>query len=153
MPDNDGNDGKDLWSRMLGWLDKENLPSAADLLGSPDWIEKYVRRTISQAIPASMAPLPAGVKEPSPEVFDTHHFVIVKCKLPRRLKAHELRLFVRPDRVKLDGWPDGPKIVRLPVPVDPRDCRALCRDGLLQIKLRKKQLNRMYHEVDIRFID
>jgi hypothetical protein len=85
-----------------------------------------------------------------PEVFETHHYVIVKLKLPQ---PNNPIVHVRADRITIEDSPLLKKqAVRLPCLVLPHLSRASHKDGILQIKLRKRKLNKTIHEVHVRYI-
>ncbi|MFC3791781.1 Hsp20/alpha crystallin family protein [Paenibacillus sp. GCM10012307] len=156
---------------MEKWMEGSGLPNAMDLIREPKLIQNYVNDMISNAVPA-FAPSflqkksqiksatknrPKGkpasplIKSPRTKSFETHHFVIVKFDFVQEINPEELRLFIRPDKVKLE-FPDGRREeIVLPSIVLPDSYRALYKDGILQVKIRKRSLNRRYREAYIRW--
>lgn len=144
-------EGLDLdWSGLAQWMEQSGMPKAMELMKQPKMIEGYVKDMISNAVPTAGA-WPIMNKQPRYKCFDTHHFVFVKFKLGSSTKPEELRLFVRPDRIKL-RLPGGKyEEVALSSIVLPDSCRALCKEGILQVKLRKRPLTTEYKEAPIRW--
>jgi HSP20 family molecular chaperone IbpA len=91
-----------------------------------------------------------GVRKKA-EVFETHNHVIVKISIS--YEANPI-VKVRTDAVKIEGMFDNKKqqLIRLPCLVVPSTARATYKEGILQIKVRKKKLNKSYREVSIRYI-
>ncbi|MNH36541.1 hypothetical protein D3C79_973390 [compost metagenome] len=78
-------------------------------------------------------------------------FIIAAIKLPAGYDKDRLRLYVREDRLKLEGLPDGKiETIKLPKLVKPRVCKTLLKDDILKVKLRKRPPIRTYYEAIIR---
>jgi hypothetical protein len=138
------------WEDLERWLEGQRLPKGFERLREPDWVEKFVRHMMIKAMPGVAAS--AGFGQSPAEVFETHHFVIVKFPLPADAVPERLRLLVREDRLRLEGLPgDERKTIKLPRAVRPRMSRALLREGVLQVKLRKKPVDPVYEEIPIRW--
>ncbi|MFC4777426.1 Hsp20/alpha crystallin family protein [Paenibacillus sp. GCM10023252] len=138
------------WDEMERWMERQQLPQGFEKLREPGWIEQFVGRMMTRALPEAAETL---TKRPAnAQFFETHHFVVVKFTLPANTEPEQLRLFIREDLVRLDGLPGGKQEkIKLPKRVQPRRCRALVQDGVLQIKLRKRPGTRTYHEAPIRW--
>ncbi len=137
------------WDDLEQWMEGQQLPRGFELLREPDWVERYVRKMLTKALPEA-----AGVMIGShtASISETRHFVIVKIKLPSDFEREQLRLFVREDRLRLEGLPSGKsEIIKLPKLVKPRISKTLLKDGVLQVKLQKRPVNRSYHEASIRW--
>lgn len=138
------------WDDLERWMEAQKLPKGFDVLREPDWVEQFVRKLMTKALPDAADVLPGSA--PSAATFETHHFVIVKYKLPPGTLQEDLQLFVKADKVKIQGLPEGgSETVKLPKPVYPRRCRALVKNGVLQVKLRKRADGGKYVSVDIRW--
>ncbi|MFS0722793.1 Hsp20/alpha crystallin family protein [Paenibacillus sp. 1P07SE] len=136
------------WEQMKRWMGQGGLPQAQEMLKQPDWVERYVGQLLGGALPGMQAGLSGNGK---PELFETHRFVIVKLPIPAAVRDAELRLFIRPDRIKLAmGEGREARIVRLPCLVLPSTCRALLASGILQVKLKKRRAGDQYEEMPIR---
>ncbi|WP_127530071.1 Hsp20/alpha crystallin family protein [Paenibacillus kobensis] len=136
------------WDDMEQWMKTQQLPRGFDALKDTGWVANYVKSMMADAI-QEKGKL-AG--QNAAETFETHHFIVIKWPIPRGVHPSELRLLVREDKVRIEGLPEGKKdTVPLAKQVLPRSCKALCKDGILQIKLRKKPANRQYYEMPIRW--
>ncbi|PWW05689.1 hypothetical protein DFQ01_104251 [Paenibacillus cellulosilyticus] len=136
------------WDDMEQWMKKQQLPRGFEALKDTGWVERYVKSMMANAMPEK----PAMPGSSNAETFETHHFIVIKWKLPRGVHPSSLRLFVREDRIRIEGLPEQKReTIELPKQVYPRVCRALCQDGVLQIKLRKKPFDRRYYETPIRY--
>ncbi|EFM09911.1 conserved hypothetical protein [Paenibacillus curdlanolyticus YK9] len=145
------------WDELERWMQEQQLPRGFEALKNTGWIERYVKTMMTKAMPEQMAQSvqtdqAAQQGHSRAETFETHHFIVVKWPLPRGAHPSSLRLLVREDRIRIEGLPgDGKDTVKLPKLVLPRVCKALCRDGILQVKLRKRPVNRQYYETTIRY--
>ncbi|MCF2937479.1 Hsp20/alpha crystallin family protein [Paenibacillus alkaliterrae] len=136
------------WDDLEQWMEGQRLPRGFELLREPDWVEQYVRKMMTKALPeAAGAMIGKGLATFS----ETRHFVLVKINLPEGYEREQLKLLVREDRLRLEGLPGGKnETIKLPKLVKPRVCETLLKNGLLRVKLKKRPTNRTYHEVDIR---
>lgn len=107
-------------------------------------IHSYVKNVVSKATQFQ--------DSLSSEVFETHHFIIVRFNIPSHIKLTEVRVLVNSQHVKLDNLPGGKeKLVQLPKRVLPRKCRALYKRGILQIKVPIEHDDEPYREIYIRY--
>lgn len=138
------------WDDLERWMEGQKLPKGFEAMQEPDWVEQFVRKLMTKALPDAAGVLPNPASAAS--TFETHHFVIVKFKLPLGTLQENLQLLVKSDKIKIQGLPDGrAETVKLPRPIHPRHCRALVKDGVLQVKLRKREDGRKYIAADIRW--
>ncbi|MFF2482023.1 Hsp20/alpha crystallin family protein [Paenibacillus sp. NPDC058071] len=138
------------WDELERWMEGQKLPKGFDVLREPDWVEQFVRKMMTKSLPEAAGMMQQ--QDDGPSVFETHHFVFVKFPLPSGVERDSLRLFVREDRIRIDGLPgDRKETVKLPKPVKPKICRALVKNGVLQIKLRKRPGGAVYYEAPIRW--
>jgi len=121
------------------------------------WITEYVDGVVKDALTAAGS---RSAKRPSRkagqplsyELFQTHHHLIVRFRVPERIKARRLRVFAGVQKLRVEGLPgDEAQTVELPAFVSPSSCRALFKDGVLQVKLAKRKINDRFEEVFIRF--
>ncbi|MDQ0058323.1 Hsp20/alpha crystallin family protein [Paenibacillus harenae] len=132
------------WNEIEKWMEGQQLPKGFEILKEPDWVEQYVRKLMTKALPEAAGAI-TGSK--SAAVSETENFVVVKINLPKDTVREQVRLFIREDRVRVEGLPKGSKeTVKLPVLVKPRICKAQVKDDVLHVKLRKRPINRSYHE-------
>lgn len=136
------------WDELEQWMKNQQLPRGFEALKDTGWVERYVKSMMASAMPDK----PGMPVSTGPETFETHHFIVLKWPLPQGVHPSMLRLYVREDKIRIEGLPNGKReVVSLPRHVYPRVCKALCRDGVLQVKVRKKPVNRQYVEVPIRW--
>ncbi|WP_128655701.1 Hsp20/alpha crystallin family protein [Paenibacillus sp. 598K] len=136
------------WEQMKRWMGQGGTPQPDQVLSQSDWVQRYVGKLLGASLAGLQPNLPGGGE---PELFETHRFIIAKLKIPAGVRDDQLRLLVRPDRIKLmTGGGREDRIVRLPCLVVPSTCRALLAAGILQVKLRKRRSGDQYEEAVIR---
>jgi hypothetical protein len=142
------------WDELERWLDGQRLPKGFDVMKEPDWVEKFVRKMMTKSLPAAANSIMDQAEENEGiSFFETHHFILVKFHLPREVKREELRLYVRDDRLRIEGLPNGQKeMIKLPKLVKPTICQAVVKNYILQVKLRKRPRAGAYYEADIRWL-
>lgn len=128
-----------------------------DKAQDPEWVRAYVNSVMRQAFTSSgkqgQGQGQGGAFQQT-ELFETHNSVIVKVYVPDRKTAGELSVYAGIRQIKLDyGANKGEQIVRLVSHVVPESCRAVYKNGILQLHLRKAQISDRMHEVFIRFKD
>ncbi|MGU5257605.1 hypothetical protein MAX09_23400, partial [Escherichia coli] len=65
----------------------------------------------------------------------------------------QLMVFVNSQSIKLGGFPDQRKhVIKLPFPVIPRNTRAVYKEGILQVRMKKLTTDDQYHEVNVDFV-
>lgn len=137
------------WDDMEKWMERQQLPKGFELLREPDWVEQYVRKMMTKALPEAAGVMIGGG---SATFSETRHFIHVKINLPKGFEKEQLRLFVREDRLRLEGLPGGKiETIKLPKLVKPRVSKTLVKDNVLQVKLQKRPTNRTFHEAIVRW--
>lgn len=138
------------WDELERWMEGQKLPKGFDVLREPDWVEQFVRKMMTKALPEAAQAM-SGQSDTF-SFFETHHFIIVKFPLPKQVNKEDLKLFIREDRIRIEGLPNNHiETIQLPKPVRPKICRALVKSRVLQVKLRKRPGSRTYYEADIRW--
>ncbi|MFD0712228.1 CS domain-containing protein [Paenibacillus sp. GCM10027626] len=116
----------------------------------PDQIDDFVNDVLSHSLSSFDNLYQRDLRT---ETFETHQDVIIKVKVPDEEQARNLRVFINPGHVKLEGLPGNRhQIIKLPALVNVKQSRALLREETLQIKIRKLQPNENYHETFIRYL-
>jgi HSP20 family protein len=111
-------------------------------------INNYVQNAILHAMPGDITKYP----DIHPDIFETHHFVIVKLKLPKKLNPNNIRVFIQANHIKLEGWTNEKEhMIKLPCSVLSSKSNALFKQGVLEIKMPKIKFRDRYQEVFIRF--
>lgn len=137
------------WDDLERWMERQQLPKGFELLREPNWVEQYVRKMMTKALPEAAG---AMIGSGSASFSETRHFVHVKIDLPNDYEREQLKLFVREDRLRLEGLPDGKvETIKLPQLVKPRVCQTLIKDDVLKVKLKKRPPLRSYHEAIIKW--
>ncbi|MCA0754547.1 Hsp20/alpha crystallin family protein [Paenibacillus sp. N4] len=136
------------WDELERWMEGQRLPKGFELLREPDWVEQYVRKMMTKALPEAAG---AMIGKGMATFSESRHFLQVKIILPEGFEREMLRLMVREDRLRLEGLPGGKtETIKLPKLVKPRICKTLLKNGILQVKLRKRPALKTYHEAVIR---
>lgn len=120
-----------------------------EILKDTSWIEGYVQDILHNAVPKARRT--SAPKIPS-QTFETHQYVIVKLTIPSHIDPGTLMILIGTNLVKIEGLTSSATIVKLPCPVVQNSARATFKDGILQIKIRKKTMKQGYHHVNIRFL-
>ncbi|WP_208403111.1 Hsp20/alpha crystallin family protein [Paenibacillus sp. BK720] len=142
------------WDELERWLDGQRLPKGFDVMKEPDWVEKFVRKMMTKSLPsAANSILDQADENEGLSFFETHQDLLVKFHLPREVSRENLRLYVRDDRLRIEGLPNQQKeIIKLPKLVKPTICQAVVKNYILQVKLRKRPKAGTYYETDIRWL-
>jgi HSP20 family molecular chaperone IbpA len=141
------------WDELERWLDGQRLPKGFDVMKEPDWVEQFVSKMMTKSLPAAANSILDQAEEEGISFFETHHFLLVKFHLPREVNREDLRLLVRDDRLRIEGLPNNQKeTIKLPKLVQPKICRAVVKNFVLQVKLRKRPRAGAYYEADIRWL-
>ncbi|NOU93342.1 hypothetical protein GC093_08950 [Paenibacillus sp. LMG 31456] len=155
MMTNNGNNNKpSQWHEIENLLGSKlpALPTSKqmELLKDTSWIEGYVQNILNKTMPQN-GMQKVTQSNSKAEVFETHYHVIVKTPISYEVNP---AVKVRPDLIKIEGQLDNKKnqLIRLPCLVVPSTAKATYKEGILQIKIRKKKLNKTYREVSIRYI-
>ncbi|MFD0958673.1 Hsp20/alpha crystallin family protein [Paenibacillus chungangensis] len=134
------------WDELERWMEGQQLPKGFEIFREPDWVENFVRKMMTKALPEA-AGLLGGSSSTSAEFSESKQYLQVKYRLPSGFDRNAISLHVREDRVRVEGLPGGKReLIRLPKLVKPRICRAVVREGVLLVKLRKRQRLQRYHE-------
>jgi HSP20 family molecular chaperone IbpA len=139
------------WEQLEALLGTKlpEMPTTQDMAAWKDisWVDDYVQQMLKKTMPRSG--MLSGLTGTA-EVFDTHNYVIVKLKLPH---PNNPNVKVRADRVTIEDSPDLKKqSVQLPCLIVPRLSRVSHKNGILQIKLRKRKINKAWHDINVRYL-
>lgn len=120
-------------------------------LDNMSWVEGYVQDMLKKAMSGTAVDISAQTVAPA-EIYETHEHVIVKVKLDKDEDPKAMQVFVKSSQIKLTGFLNGNnRIVKLPALVLPRTARVVCKQRILEIKIRKRGLKENYQEAFIRF--
>lgn len=133
MRNKNPNDHEDIW-RLAQQFFGGSLPFP---MHDAAWLNRLVSDALHQAMPAS--PSAAGSHVHDDEVFETHSHVTIRMKLPPDANARNLRVYVSPLSVRVEGLPNGAKRkFRLPREISLIGIRSLCKDDVLEIRMIKR---------------
>lgn len=128
----------------------KNMP-----LNDLSWIEPYVQNTLHQILSATTTGKPqVSADAPSSETFETVNHVIVKVRIPEKTRARNTKVYAGMQSVRIEeGIGVRKDIIPLPVPVIPESCKAVYKNGVLQLRLKKQQTDDRFYEVKVRFLN
>lgn len=121
-----------------------------DILKDTSWVEGYVQDILRNTM--SRMRKPSSPPKTSSQTFETHQYVIVKLTIPSHIDPGTLLVLTGTNQVKIEGLASSVTIIKLPCPIVQNSARATYKDGVLQIKMRKKTMKQGYHHVNIRFL-
>lgn len=118
------------------------------------WVEQYVQDALRQSMPKSFEEIKSSPSSPIKfESFETVTHVIVKIVCPQKEKAKNIRIYSSVYQLQLEeGIGLQKQMIHLPAPIIPKYCKAVYKDGIFQLHLRKQQVESKFHEVNIRFL-
>jgi HSP20 family molecular chaperone IbpA len=112
------------------------------------WVETYVRDVIKRA--GSQSPIKQN-QDLHYEVFETHLYVIAKISLSEAIQPSSLKLLIGTNQIKIAGLPNnGTQLIPLPSPVNYKKSRTMFKQGVLQIKMRKRYTDENFQEVYVK---
>lgn len=115
-------------------------------------IQQYVRQILKQSIPG-MDPR-AGTAHYDTEMTETPQHIIVKIHIAALSEARKLTLQVAPTQVKLEKKmtdQEHEQWIRLPHPVIPTSCRAVYKNGIMQLHMRKQDKDELFYEIEVSY--
>lgn len=125
-------------------------PLSGDNKDPVSWVEGYIKDVLNRAMPN--VEVQALKHHFHSEIFDTHNNIIAKIHIPDKVQARKIRLKLNPYQIRLEGLPDDKtQTIRLSNQIVPNSCKAVYKDGILQLHMRKQSLDPAYTDVDIRF--
>ncbi|MED4600171.1 Hsp20/alpha crystallin family protein [Paenibacillus validus] len=123
-------------------------PAAA--AGDLSWVDGYIKDVLKKTIP--QMEVQTLNHHFHSEVFDTHNNVIVKVHIPDRAQARKIRVLLNTDQLRLEGLPDDKtQTIGLPGFIVPSSCKAVYKNGILQLHMRKQTTENPFYEIDVRF--
>ncbi|MBE1445466.1 Hsp20/alpha crystallin family protein [Paenibacillus sp. OAS669] len=126
------------------------LPQNSDISKKTNWIEDYVRQVLKDNVPDMQSA--SNAKRYDTEIMETVEHLLFKIKIPDRAEAQKLKVFTANHQIKLESK-DNREIqwFRLPHPVDPASCKAVYKEGALQLLLRKLGKEEPFYQATIEF--
>jgi HSP20 family molecular chaperone IbpA len=146
---------KGAWKRFEELFNAE-FPIPAQT--SPDdlsWIGPYVQKTIARVL-ASTPSMDQNRTQAAPfeaETFETLTHVIVKVRIPDRNRARNTNVYAGLNQVRLEeGQGVSRTTIPLPAIVLPESCKAVYKNGILQLQLKKRNMETASYPVPIRYL-
>ncbi|WP_028552804.1 Hsp20/alpha crystallin family protein [Paenibacillus sp. UNC451MF] len=138
------------WSQFEQYFRGILPQSSADPKNKSHWVEDYVQQILKENVPTMDSN--SNVTRYDTEIIETMEHLILKINIPDRAQARKVNVFTAEHQVKLEGK-DNREIqwLRLPHPVDPTSCRAVYKDGALQLQLRKRGKEEPFHQTEVEF--
>ncbi|XEC93961.1 Hsp20/alpha crystallin family protein [Paenibacillus tarimensis] len=119
------------------------------------WVEQYVQDAINKTMSQSMAGFNQQTSS-APlrhETFETVNHVIVKVHVSGKERAKNMKLLAGIHQLRVEEGVGVQKLnIPLPAEVIPESCKAVYKNGILQLHLKKQQVDDYFHEVNIRFL-
>lgn len=126
------------------------IPQKPGDSNSSSWIADYVQQIIKDNVPGVQSG--SNTKHYDTEIIETAENLLLKIKVPDKAEAQNLNVFTTGHQIKIESK-DSREIqwFRLPHPVDPASCKAVYKDGALQLLLRKLGKKEPFVQTDIEF--
>ena len=135
---------------------------------NPEGIESEFRRTVEEMLRAAQPRFTLSRQRwrPQIDIYETHEEIVILAEIAG-VPREEINLEIGPRTVKISGTREGgpreedaryrlaeipyglfERNITLPVPIDTETAKAVCRDGILEIRLAKRPLDRI-HKISI----
>jgi len=141
------------WKSFEQFFGAKLPPMSPDKMNDAGWIENYVQDALKQAFPSNGEQGTSSGKY-NTEIFETHNNVIVKIYIPDKSHLKNMRVLVGANLVKLEGIPGKTnQMIKLGTRVVESTCKAVYRNGILQLHMRKMADEDYFYEARIRQYD
>jgi HSP20 family protein len=135
---------------------------------NPESVESEFRRTVEEMLRAAQPRFTLSRQRwrPQIDIYETCEEIVILAEIAG-VPREEINLEIGPRTVKISGAREGgpreedaryrlaeipcghfERNLTLPVPIDMETVRAVCRDGILEIRLAKRPLDRV-HKISI----
>lgn len=142
----DWNNFNKLFQQFFPQGNMNELGTGLDL----SWVNKHIEETLNQSLPSNAAQdKPASY---SSEIVDIHNYVIVKIKVPES-QARTLAVAASSTQLKLLGGASNPQqTIQLPAFVRADSSKAIYKNGVLEIRLLKREKTERFSDIEIHFL-
>jgi HSP20 family molecular chaperone IbpA len=145
------------WDQMQEWLARQQLPKGFEMMKEPEWVARIVKQMMEGALSGNPSAGLSGMQDTADKAKKTEDFkaaisslgaqwsenkdyLLLKLPLQGEADVQTLRVRVKEERLRIDGLPgQRPHSMPLPAPVQPRSARAIIKEGVLRVRLKKKQ--------------
>ena len=135
---------------------------------NPEGVESEFHRTVEEMLRAAQPRFTLSRQRwrPQIDIYETREEIVILAEIAG-VPREEINLEIGPRTVKISGAREGgsreedaryrlaeipcghfERNLTLPVPIDMETVRAVCRDGILEIRLAKRPLDRV-HKISI----
>jgi len=135
---------------------------------NPEGVESEFRRTVEEMLRAAQPRFTLSRQRwrPQIDIYETREEIVILAEIAG-VPKEEINLEIGPRTVKISGAREGgpraedaryrlaeipcghfERNLTLPVPIDMETVKAVCRDGILEIRLAKRPLDRV-HKISI----
>ncbi|MFD2116089.1 hypothetical protein ACFSTH_05000 [Paenibacillus yanchengensis] len=136
------------WTDLEKWLELQKLPDDFAKLREPGWIEQFVRNIMEQTMPETTR---AFMNEVDVAILNEDNYIYLSFKLPDETDVRKLKFYVREDRVKISGFPNGKsKEVKLPELVRTKNVLSSRKDDIIKLRLQKRTPAKAWTEHNFR---
>lgn len=134
-------------------FEKNFMQSHKDIFNHDlSWLDDYIQSMVSQVLPGSNHINQSGHTRLQPDVFDTHHHIIVRAKIPERVNTRKLKVaFNNANQIRISGMGDKDETVSLPAPGRHDGSKAIFKDDILEIRI-PKETNEHYQDIHIQYL-
>jgi HSP20 family protein len=133
-------------------------------INNPEDVESEFRRSVEEMVRAAQPRFTLSRQRwrPQIDIYETRKEIIILAEISG-VPREEIHLEIGPRTVKITGTREGgprgedahyrlaeipcgrfERNIALPVPIDIETVRAVCRDGILEIRLAMRPLDRVY---------
>ncbi len=135
----------------------EKFPFPTEKLNDLSWIEGYVQDVLQKSAPgmaeSGVKGLPVKAARYRTETFETISQILVKIRVADPKEAESLHVQAGVTKLLIDSMRmEQAMTIKLPAPIVPQHTKAIYKDGILHVYMRKKKMNEELHEVYIRHI-
>lgn len=137
------------WTELEKWVESQKLPEDFAKLREPGWIEQFVRNMMEHTLPETTK---AFRNEVDVAIAEQDNYIILSFNLPEGSDLRKLKFYVREDRVKISGLPDGKsKEVKLPDLVRTKQVLSSKKGDIIKIRLQKRTPAKGWTEHNFRY--
>lgn len=134
----------------------QNANKIPDNWSNPDmsWVQDYINDIMKQAMPGQFNEGQSSDRShtpkqsSSPEVFETHHYMIARIKVPEDIYPENVKVMFHTNELNIEGIQSRPLQVKLPGNGLYKGSKAFYKDHILEIRIPKRSKER-YQEIPI----
>lgn len=139
------------WEQFRQYFGGQDIFPGGTSSETTSWVESYVQDMLERTLP----PATRSTQKPAArryEVSESENKVTIKINVPEHIQPSNVKVYVKTDQVKLEGLADQPELIKLPAYVDPRICKALLKNRLIQLQMRKLPTDGAFRRIEVKTI-